>query len=305
MAVSKAKMKNLLGGARPGEGAAPPAGADVPENSAAVKGLVLSEIQFKPLGWFKYNPDNEIFRKCKNEDYFRGLRKDIGEAGAILNPLIAMPDGLIIEGESRHSIAEELCNAGNAAFAKIPVRLILSGLSPEKITERLYLGNLSRFDVPHTVKLFIYSKIWPDYFLSLTDGKETTTKKEITAATGLSGSQIKRTKAVIKKAAEIAGNEKAPLSAEHIEKAQEEDNKKRKRGNAASKEKDFYEYSPLDKFLKAAVLLLFEKKEYTAVNLLANHFLRKNVRIEFCKGLPPEVGKYLEGKQRNVRESQG
>jgi hypothetical protein len=289
MAVSKARMKNLLGGARPGEHANVQVQTK-PEKQEVTKGLVLSEIQFKPLGWFKYNPDNEIFRECKNDEYFKGLKKDIEEANAIINPLVAMPDGLIIEGESRHMIAGELFKSGNGGFAKIPVRLILSDIRPEKITERLYLGNLSRFDVPYQVKLFIYSKIWPDYFLNLTSDKKTTTKKEIAAATGLSESQIKRNKKIVRKAAGIAEADESALSVTHIEKAQEAEKAK---NNTPRAGKDFYEYSPQDKFLKAAVILLFEKNEHGAVSLLLNHFLRKKDREPFYRELPDKIQKYL------------
>jgi hypothetical protein len=262
------------------------------EKRDAAKGLVLSEIQFKPLDWFKYNPDNEIFRKCKNEDYFRGLRKDIEEAGAILNPLIAMPDGLIIEGESRHIIASELFASGNAVFARLPARIILSGISTEKITERLYLGNLSRFEVPYPVRLIAYAKIWPGYFLSDNpEGGGGPTRKEIAAAAGLSESQVKRNKNVLRKAAEIAETEKSALSVKHIEKAQEA--KKAEAGKQKA-EKDFYEYSPQDKFVKAAVILLFEKNEHKAMFLLLNHFLRKKDREAFYRELPDKINFFIK-----------
>jgi hypothetical protein len=235
MALSKARMKHLLENDRPGEGAAagiPVEGEpDTPqaEQQSAVKGLVLSEIQFKPLEWFRHNPENEIFRGCKSADYFEALKKDIKSAKAILNPLICMPDGLIVEGESRHIIATSLLACGQAHFAKIPVRIILSSITPEQIRERLYLGNLSRFDIPYTVKLFAYSKIWPDYFLPQqpqepdeppSSEKRATTRKTIAAATGLSESQVKRNKAVIQKAAKLAEDENAAFSVKHIEKAQ-------------------------------------------------------------------------------------
>jgi hypothetical protein len=301
MAVSAARRKNLLDGlnSRPGEdgnNVNESVPADQPGKKTS-EGLLLSEIQMKPLDWFKYNPENSIFRECKNEDYFRGLKKDIEETGAIIDPLIAMPDGLLVEGESRHSIASELFNSGKANFAKIPVRIILSGITPDKITERLYLGNLSRFDVPHTVKLFIYSKIWPDYFLSLTDGKKTVTRKEIAAATGLSESQIKRNKNVIQKASELAKSEEAPLSVKHIEKARAEkgahdappQGKKTKEPDAESAATDAYGLPANVKFLKSAVILLAGKKETAAARLLIDHFLKKNEKNGFYKLLPEKI----------------
>jgi hypothetical protein len=222
MAMSTAKMKNLLeNNVRPGESI--PENREEETNTVITRGLLLSEIQLKPLDWFHYNPENEIFRYHKTNEYFKRLEKDIIDANAIINPLIAMPDGLLVEGESRHVIARKLNNAGNNSFAKIPVRIILSKITKDKITERLYLGNLSRFDIPLTTKLLIYAKIWPDYFLAKTDGSEggrISTKKEIAEVTGLSESQIKRDKSVIQKAAKMADREQAPLSVEHVREAQ-------------------------------------------------------------------------------------
>jgi hypothetical protein len=249
MPVSSAKKRNLLdNNTRPGAdpespekgGLAPLLDTVPPRNDSALEGIVLSEIQLKPLDWFQYNPDNDVFRGLKTDQYFKGLEKDIREAGAIINPVIAMPDGLLVEGESRHIVASGLFNEGNGSFGKIPVRIILSPVTAEQITERLYLGNLSRFDVPAPVRLFAYSKIWPDFFLEITNGSrgnKITTKKEIAAATGLSESQIKRNKAVVRKAAAIAKKENAPMEVKHIQKAREEEKKRnrerRSRGKTA------------------------------------------------------------------------
>ena len=208
MAISKAKMLNLLENSRPGDYITPEGVIPFEKSPLGfLKGIQLSEIIFKPLEWFKYNPDNQIFRGCKTEEYFAGLKKDIKEANAILNPVIAMPDGLLIEGESRHTIAGELVNEGLEKFARIPCRIVLSKISKAKIKERLYLGNLSRFDVPPYVRLMAYAEIWPDYFFSTLDGREkntVTTNKEIAAVTGMSESKIRREKVVIQEAAKIA-----------------------------------------------------------------------------------------------------
>jgi hypothetical protein len=273
MALSKTKMKYLLENDRPGEKEAAGIPAkEEPDTARAetntVKGLVLSEIQFKPLEWFKYNPENEIFRDCKSDEYFESLKRDISEANAILNPLISMPDGLIVEGESRHLIATTLYTCGRSGFAKIPTRIILSPITPGQVRERLYLGNLSRFDIPYTVKLYAYSQIWPDYFLpgsSHKPGKKqsvpeeqaderVTTKKEIAAATGLSESQIKRNKAVIQKAVKLAETENAGLSVKHLEKVQ-----------AQKQEANDHDLSPEEKrkaVRKAFYAFFARKKEY-------------------------------------------
>jgi hypothetical protein len=228
MAVSSAKKRNLLeNNTRPGSEETPgpsKAPGNASKEKRVLRGLSLSEIVLKPLEWFHYNPDNELFRELKSEDYYRSLEKDIVEAGTIISPVIAMSDGLLIEGESRHIIAKKLYESGDASFGKIPCRVILSSMSPEKMKERLFLGNLSRFEIPYTTRVIAYAQIWPDFFLETTDGSKgntVTTKKDIAAATGLSESQIKRSKAVVQKAAAIAKQEKAPLSAKHVQKAQE------------------------------------------------------------------------------------
>jgi hypothetical protein len=184
------KLKNLLDNSRPGD--VVHADGTVTTDDwlpQVVKGLQLSEILFKPLEWFKYNPDNALFRECKTEEYFTGLEKDIREANAVINPVVATQEGLLIEGESRHIVASRLCGKGLKQFGRIPCRVVLSKISRAGIKERLYLGNLSRFDIPREVKLLAYAEIWPDYFLAKSDGREgnaVTTRKEVAAATGVS-----------------------------------------------------------------------------------------------------------------------
>ena len=126
-----------------------------PEPQPASAGLELSEIMYKPRSWLRMNPENEIFRALKSPQYFDDLERDIREAGAILNPLIAMPDGLLLEGESRLLMAERI------GMAKLPVRIVLSALDESEQRRRLWLGNLSRFEVDEDTRLLLYSRIWP------------------------------------------------------------------------------------------------------------------------------------------------
>lgn len=298
MAISTAKMRNLLDSSRPGEAAAADSEAAPSGGSPAfesLKGLQLSEIMYKPLDWFRYNPDNAIFRECKTEEYFTGLAKDIEEADAIVNPVIAMPDGLLVEGESRHEIASRFAKIGRERFERIPTRLVLSKLTRAQIKERLFLGNLSRFDIPREVKLVAYAQIWPDYFLGGGDGRDgsaVTTKKQVSEATGLSESQIKRDKAVIRRASELAEAEEAPLQARHVKEAQ-----KGKGGGAHDAPLPQAKFTSTDatiKFLKSAVVLLFQASEYTAGRLLLDHFLKKNEKPGFVNLLPADVRKKAE-----------
>ena len=133
------------------------------------EGLELSDILYKPLSFFKPHPDNQVFDRLKDERYLSGLRRDILEAGAIINPLVAMPDGTIIEGHSRFKIARELDETGQG-LGNLPVRLILSQLTPDETRERVYLGNLSRFEIDTDTRALLYSRIWPEFFLHASIG---------------------------------------------------------------------------------------------------------------------------------------
>ena len=122
------------------------------------EGLELSEVYEKPLGWFKLNPANDIFRPLKGEAYWRDLERDIAEAGKVLTPALAMPAGLLLEGESRLIVSQKL------GLARMPVQIVLSPMSPAEQEKRLLLGNLSRFEVDEDTRILLYAKIWPGYF---------------------------------------------------------------------------------------------------------------------------------------------
>jgi len=166
-------VAGIAAAARPRPGATSVSSKEsIPQTAAAVeqarlKGLELSEVLYKDPSFFRANPDNEIFNQEKDEQYFAALRRDIEEAGAILNPIITMPDGLGIEGHSRIRIALELAAEGKS-LGKIPFRFILSDLKPEEIRRRVYLGNLSRFEISEDVRVLLYAKIWPGYYLAKT-----------------------------------------------------------------------------------------------------------------------------------------
>lgn len=188
------------------------------ERRYAAQGLKLSEIFYKPLDWFKTNPENVIFAPLKTEAYWKDLERDIREWGIIRNPLIATPDGLLIEGESRVTVCKKISAENAELFKTIAVRLITTPLSPEQGTRLLLLGNYSRFEIDLDTKILIAAKIWPDYFEKENDkgggsakgetvSHSPQTAREIAALTGKTTRQIKNYKKVLRKAKQVAGKQ--------------------------------------------------------------------------------------------------
>ncbi|NIZ19951.1 ParB/RepB/Spo0J family partition protein [Entomospira culicis] len=190
-------------------------------------GLMLSGVQLKEIDFFKNNELNTIFESLKSSEYFTQLKRDIAQDG-IINALIALPDGQLIEGHSRLKIAQEL------GFSTVPVRFILNTLSAHEIKRRVYLGNLNRFEIPSDLRLILFAEIYPDYFyasakeldqshrqsdvLALERDKPTTAKA-VAAAMGLSDRQVRNEKEIFLLAKEIAGHQHPTLS--EISKARE------------------------------------------------------------------------------------
>jgi len=213
--------------------AVPVAPQDQPAPSLA--GLKLSDIQLQPLAWFKDHPGNHVFddAKAATPGYWRDLKRDIAEARAILNPVIALMDGTILEGHSRIKIARELV-AEIPSLAKIPTRIVASRITPEEAERRLYLGNLSRFEMDEDTRLALYAKTWPGYFLAeLPGGGDTVspppTKAQVAKATGKSERQIIRDKGIVKEAARIAKTEGGSVpDPRHVAQARIQANEQRK-----------------------------------------------------------------------------
>src|SRR5271169_1634634 len=65
--------------------------------SPVIQGLKLSEVYDWPLERFKPHPSNRVFDSAKTAAYWRDLRRDILEAGAIINPVIVLPNGTLME----------------------------------------------------------------------------------------------------------------------------------------------------------------------------------------------------------------
>lgn len=184
---------------------------------AALQGLKLSLVDFWPLDRFKPHPSNHVFDSAKTDTYWRDLRRDILEAGAIINPVITLPDGTLLEGHSRIRIARELAAEGKN-LGPIPVRVVASPITPEEAERRVYLGNLSRFELDDDTRLNLYRKIWPGYFLAANPGhprggdtvSPPPTKSEIAAATGKSPRQVQRDRQVVRNAVQIAKKKGKP-----------------------------------------------------------------------------------------------
>ena len=194
-----------------------------------MQGLELSDVQFWTLDRFKAHSSNHIFDSSKTEAYWRDLRRDILEAGAIINPVIALPDGTLLEGHSRLRILGELAAEGKD-LGKVPVRIVASPITPEEAERRVYLGNLSRFELDDDTRLSLYAKVWPGYFLekpskggrlpAKVDTVSTFPKERIAEATGKSPRQVQRDRQTVRKAGRIAKKKgKQGIDAEDIQEA--------------------------------------------------------------------------------------
>jgi hypothetical protein len=226
-------------GARPREAVAPSPPAPAP----ILAGLKLSDIQLKPLDFFRDNPANHVFDAAKeaSPNYWQDLKRDIAEARTIINPVIALPDGTLLEGHSRIRIARELAAEG-LDLGKIPARLVASRISEEEAKRRVYLGNLSRFEMDPDTRLALYAEIWPDYYLS--EGKagrpgksahgDTITARAVASAVGKSEIQVKRDRATVHAAQELAQakGKKAPDPSDIAEARAREAGARRAKGAA-------------------------------------------------------------------------
>ncbi|MCP5486966.1 MAG: ParB N-terminal domain-containing protein [Spirochaetales bacterium] len=130
--VEKAKDWLSAQQSRPRPGSLP---APVLE-SAPAQGVALSAvIEWVSPADLRPNARND-FAPLLPEEYAR-LRDDI-ERNGILDPLTARRDGLLITGENRFRIANEL------SLSKIPVRFYLRELSPAEEYDLLEADNLLR-----------------------------------------------------------------------------------------------------------------------------------------------------------------
>ena len=211
----KADEAILHGPPRAGTGTIKVAALEVETKRA--EGLELSEILYKPLDFFKPNAENHVFDAAKeaSPNYWQDLKRDIREAKAIINPIITLQDGTILEGHSRIKIARELSVEG-IDLGKIPVRLVASQITSEEVKRRVYLGNLSRFELDEDTRLALYAEIWPEFYKAppskggrpsgngATVAQFRMTAEEVAKETGKSARQTKYDRAVVLEAANLA-----------------------------------------------------------------------------------------------------
>lgn len=234
--MAKAEMRiaalaNLATAGRSGEAAK----FETPEGIAT--GLELSGVQYKPSSWFKENQDNAVFATLKTQAYMDNLKRDIVDAGTILNPLIAMPDGTLIEGHSRIVVIRQLENEGHWS-ERVPVRIILSNITPDEIRKRVYLGNLSRFEIDVNTRVILYREIWPDFApttATVAVKSPTDAIREVAASTGIKERQAWNERGILQKADQIAKAEGKPKAEpEHVARARDEKNAERRKSHATA-----------------------------------------------------------------------
>lgn len=195
-----------------------------PTPPAVTAGLELSDIVYKPASWFRLNPSNEVFRSLKTEQYLADLEADIRENGVTDN-LVAMPDGLILSGESR-----VICSQRIDPEKRLPVRLVLSDLEPAEQEKRLILSNLLRFEIPENLRLMLYRKV--GLFSEVS-------RPEAAEVMGKSLRQVKRDAAIIKDAEALAAEDgRAEPEAADIEAARNKRNAARKTPSTSGKKVD-------------------------------------------------------------------
>ena len=196
-----------------------------------LEGLALDDMVRRPLGWFKHNPENDTFHELKTAAYWQALERDIREAQEIVSPLIAMPDGLLIEGESRLTIARKLAAEGLLNFDELPVRIIKGELTAEEQRRRLVLGNLSRFEIDPDTRAALYAEIWPDLTQETKPGRpsaesgKSDTVSDFAQAARISKRQAEREQKLIAQAEKERQAEGAVhVKPEHVKKAREKVN---------------------------------------------------------------------------------
>lgn len=212
------------------------------ETNTKIEGLELSQIVYRTIDSLKPNPINAVFDSLKTDSQLDALFRDIDEARAILNPLIAMPDGTLVEGHSRLKIAKRLLEEGRG-IGSLPVRIITTALTNEEIKQRVYLGNLSRFEIDEDTRILLYAEIWPDYFyLSGKSGRkpdhsDTITASNLSKKLGKSIPQIKRDAAIYRKARKQVGGNPSITDIKESRKELNEERKRRELHNGVKKDK--------------------------------------------------------------------
>ena len=220
----------------------------IPDSTpSATAGLDLSDIQHKPIAWLIPDPDNDADfakAKAKRPGYWRDLKADIAKNGIIV-PLLATPAGHLLQGHSRLQVAKEL------GLTRVPVQMIIGGLPTDpaalaaELRNRRRLDNLLRFDLDDAHRLAMLAEIYPDFYTKAgKDGRPSKpyhgdtvsrpqTAPDIAQAIGKSVATVKRDRATVVKATQIAKAEGLTMpKPKHIEAAKKELAPKRKAATA-------------------------------------------------------------------------
>lgn len=197
--------------------------------------LDIGPMEWRKISALKKSPYNEVFQHLKTPDYMAALTEDILKAREITDALVITPDNVLISGHSRLDIALSLFRAGYKQFEKVPVRVIATPLSEEERKERVYLANLSRFEINKDTRLLLYAEIWPEFYnQNLTAGRpkrEDTnipTVAEMADKTGVTPRQVQRDAQVIREAKGKAEEEGRPVNVSDISASREQLNQERK-----------------------------------------------------------------------------
>jgi len=197
----------------------------------------LGELRFSPIEYrdprgLSPSPFNAVFDRLKDEAYWNSLRRDIEEAGAITDPLLILPDGEIVSGHSRQKIALKLLSEGRLEFQKVPVRVLVSELSESEKRKRVYLGNLSRFELDANTRLRLYAEIYPEYFGEERKAGEKTDTVSVSAIAedlGVTERQVRRERAIFQAATKQAVEQGRNTPAvEELAEARAKENQRRK-----------------------------------------------------------------------------
>ncbi len=194
------------------------------------------QIEYRRLDELTASRFNTVFQALKDDQYWNRLKEDMSDAGVITDPLLILPSGEIISGHSRQTIARELFLEGRREFERVPVRVLHSELQEGELRKRVYMANLSRFEIDTDTRLKLYAEIFPEYF----EGKAVRNRpakgdtvsplrKNIAEQMHISERQIKREKQVYQKAKSIAEKQGRALpEVDEIRAARKEQNRKRR-----------------------------------------------------------------------------
>jgi ParB-like chromosome segregation protein Spo0J len=128
----------------------------VQDNVQALTGIVMSEIRYIAPEKLQPNPLNSIFPQ-ESAAYFDELAEDIRERG-ITDPLVAKPDGTLLTGHNRLTIAKRL------GLPRVPVRYVQTGIQDErKELEFVIKDNLLRRQLTDTQRVKLYERLYPNF----------------------------------------------------------------------------------------------------------------------------------------------